>query len=87
MRFSGLLFLEKNLSNFFSFLYLIHLFSFLLIFIFLLFILGIQLDAKMVKRIGENFLSVSVSDEQTLETMKELKNDFQFTLCPHSGVF
>ena len=49
-------------------------------------LLGIQLDEKMVKRIRENFLSVSVSDEQTLETMKKFKNDFQFTLCPHSGM-
>ena len=50
-------------------------------------ILGVQLDAKTVKRIGENFLSVSVSDEQTLKTIKDFRNDFQFLLCPHSGLF
>jgi threonine synthase len=48
-------------------------------------ILGVQLDKKTVERIGESFLSVSVSDEETLKTMKEFKDEFDVVLCPHSG--
>ena len=50
-----------------------------------LFILGVQLNEKTVKKIGESFLSVSVGDEETLRTMKYFKDEFNFMLCPHSG--
>ena len=44
-----------------------------------------QLDDKIVFKMKEHFLSVCVTDADTLNTMKIFKKNFNFSLCPHSG--
>jgi hypothetical protein len=45
----------------------------------------VQLDDKIVFKMKEHFLSVCVTDADTLNTMKIFKKNFNFSLCPHSG--
>lgn len=46
---------------------------------------GVQLDELLVRRLGEVFLSVAVSDEDTIATMRDVHERHQYTLCPHSA--
>ena len=47
---------------------------------------GAQLDLLLQKRIREAFLSVTVSDAETLGTMQAVFQDEGYTLCPHSAI-
>lgn len=47
---------------------------------------GCQLDPKIVTRIQETFLSISVSDANTLNTIQEMKEKHNILLCPHSAI-
>ena len=46
---------------------------------------GVQLDPRLLARMQEVFLSVSVSDRETLETIKTVYDNNRYTLCPHSA--
>ena len=48
--------------------------------------LGIQLDPLIVHKIQQIFLSISVSDENTLNTMKSFYEINNILLCPHSAI-
>lgn len=47
---------------------------------------GCQLDPQIVARIQETFLSISVSDADTLSTIREMKEKHDILLCPHSAI-
>lgn len=47
---------------------------------------GVVLDSIIVQRMQEHFISCSVSDEQTLSTIRKVKNQYGILLCPHSAV-
>lgn len=46
----------------------------------------VQLDKLLLQRMHDVFESMSVSDEQTLRTIKEIYESFEYLLCPHSAV-
>lgn len=47
---------------------------------------GVQLDGLIVSRMHEHFVSCSVSDAETLQTMKEMNDQHGILLCPHSAI-
>jgi threonine synthase len=47
---------------------------------------GAHLDPLLVRRIQETFSAVSVSDADTLSTMRDFKLKYHFSLCPHSAI-
>lgn len=47
---------------------------------------GAQLDPLLVGRIQELFVSCSVSDDETLNTIREFQRESNFSLCPHSAI-
>jgi threonine synthase len=46
---------------------------------------GAKLDSIVLRRIQEVFSSYSVSDAETLATIKEIDEKHNFVLCPHSA--
>ena len=47
---------------------------------------GVTLDRLLLRKVQELFVSCSVDDMQTLETIKRVKNEDHFDLCPHSAI-
>ena len=46
---------------------------------------GYQLSTDDIAKIQDIFISYSVSDEQTLDTIEDMNHKYQFLLCPHSA--
>lgn len=47
---------------------------------------GVILDSNIVNLISETFISYSVSDEDTLKTIRSFYDEFGYLLCPHSAI-
>jgi len=45
----------------------------------------VQLSPRLLDKLQEVFLSTTVSDENTLDTMKSAYEEYKYTLCPHSA--
>lgn len=47
---------------------------------------GVQLEQSLLSQIQETFLSCTVSDEQTLSTIRDVYEKYNVMLCPHSAI-
>eukprot|EP01038_Epipyxis_sp_PR26KG_P006735 gene6735-9229_t len=47
---------------------------------------GVQLDSIIVNRIKETFLSCSIDDNRTMQTISEFYSKYKYLLCPHSAI-
>jgi threonine synthase len=47
---------------------------------------GVQLDPIILSRIQETFCSCSVTDAETLRTIRSISESYDYLLCPHSAV-
>ena len=47
---------------------------------------GVRLDPLLVRQIQAVFTSLSVSDMETIDTMRRVFTEHRYTLCPHSAI-